>query len=65
MVALSMEPNGKDVSSPKYGIRSSFRNVFSGHLEFRTMDKVQKPSDSEGSSEYTIYGNALQSRPLL
>jgi hypothetical protein len=66
MLALSKEPNGIDVSSsPKDGIRSSFRNVFSGNLEFRTMDKILSPNDSEGSSEYTIYGNAFQSRHLL
>jgi hypothetical protein len=34
-------------SSPEDWNRSSFRNImFCSHLEFRTMDKVQKPSDS-------------------
>jgi hypothetical protein len=33
--------------SPDAGNRSSFRNVlFSTYLEFRTMDKGHKPSDS-------------------
>jgi hypothetical protein len=33
---------------PEDGNRSSFRNaVFYSYLEFRIMDKVQKPSDSE------------------
>jgi hypothetical protein len=35
-------------SSPEEGKRFNFRNVvFSSHLEFRTMVKVQNPSDSE------------------
>jgi hypothetical protein len=39
-----------DVSLPSHedGNRSVFRNVvFSVYLEFRAMDRVQKPSDSE------------------
>jgi hypothetical protein len=49
-LALSNGPSRVGVSfpSPEDGSRSSFRNVvFSSYLEFRTMDKVQKPSDSE------------------
>jgi hypothetical protein len=45
-----MLPNGVGISlpSPEDGNRSSFRNVvFSRYLEFRTMDKVHKPSDLE------------------
>jgi hypothetical protein len=39
---------GVSLSLPDDGKRSSFRNVvFSGCLEFRTMDKVYKLSDSE------------------
>jgi hypothetical protein len=34
--------------SPEDGNRSSFRNaVFSSYLEFRALDKGEKPSDSE------------------
>jgi hypothetical protein len=34
--------------SPVEGNRSSFRNtIFSRYLEFKTIDRVQKPSDSE------------------
>jgi hypothetical protein len=41
---------GASFPSPEGGNRSSFRNVaFSSYLEFRTMDKVQKPSDSQDS----------------
>jgi hypothetical protein len=49
-LALSKGHNkvGVSLPSPEGGNRSSFRNVvFSNYLEFRTMDKVQKPSDSE------------------
>jgi hypothetical protein len=49
-LALSKGPNRVSffLSSPEDGNRSSLRNiVFSGSLEFRTMDKVPKPSDSE------------------
>jgi hypothetical protein len=51
-LALSKGPNkvGVPLSSPEGGKSSSFRNVvFSGYLQFRTMDKVLKPSDSEFS----------------
>jgi hypothetical protein len=35
------------LSSPEDGNRSRFRNVvFCSYLEYRTMDKVQKPIDS-------------------
>jgi hypothetical protein len=49
-LALSKEPNrvGVSLPSPEDGNRSSFRNfVFCYYLEFRTMNKVQKPSHSE------------------
>jgi hypothetical protein len=49
-LALSKEPNRVCVYllSHEDGNWSSFRNVvFSSYLEFRTMDEVQKPSDSE------------------
>jgi hypothetical protein len=49
MLALSNEPNRVGVSllTPEDGNRPSFRNaVFSSHVEFRTMDKFHKPSDS-------------------
>jgi hypothetical protein len=45
--------NTIDVSLPlpKDGNRPSLRNyVFSSYLEFRKMDKVDKPSDSENDS---------------
>jgi hypothetical protein len=51
-LALSKSPNTVYVSlpSPEDVNGSSFRNVvFSSYLEFWTMDKVQKSSDSEGS----------------
>jgi hypothetical protein len=39
---------GVSLPSPEEGNRSSFRNVvFYSYLEFRTMNKVQKPSDSD------------------
>jgi hypothetical protein len=47
---LSKGPKIVDASFPlpEEGNRSSFRNVvFSAHLDFWTMDKVHKPSDSE------------------
>jgi hypothetical protein len=46
-LALSKGPNRVCVSlpSPEDGNRSSFRNGIS--LEFRTMDKVKKPSDAD------------------
>jgi hypothetical protein len=56
MLALSKGPNkvGVSLTSPEDGNRSSFRNVvFSSDLGFRTMDKVQKPSDSERI--YNVY----------
>jgi hypothetical protein len=49
-LTLSKVPNnvGVFLLSPENGNRSSFRNVmFSSYLEFRALDKVQKPSDSE------------------
>jgi hypothetical protein len=48
-LALSKEPNRVAVSlpSPEEGNRSSFRNAVFQYLEFRTMDKVQKPSNSK------------------
>jgi hypothetical protein len=49
-LALSKGPNKVGVSLPSLegGNRSSFRIVvFSGYLEFRNEDKVQKPGDSE------------------
>jgi hypothetical protein len=40
---------GVSLSSPEDGNRSSFRKVvFSGYLEFPTMDEVQIPSNSQG-----------------
>jgi hypothetical protein len=55
MLALSKGPTRLDASlpSPEDGNRFSFGNVvFSSYLEFRTMDKVKKPSDSAGFEEY-------------
>jgi hypothetical protein len=52
-----MKPNrvGVSLRSPEYGNRSSFRNVlFSSYLEFRTVGKVQKPSDSKGARLYCL-----------
>jgi hypothetical protein len=49
-LALSKGHNrvGVSLPSPEDGNRSSFRNVvFSSYLEFWTMHKAQKPSDSE------------------
>jgi hypothetical protein len=49
-LALSKGPKRAGVSlpSPEDGNTSSLRNVvFSSYLEFQTMDKVHKPSDSE------------------
>jgi hypothetical protein len=49
-LALSKGPNrvGISLASSEYGRRCSFRNVvFSRYLEFRTMENVQKPIDSE------------------
>jgi hypothetical protein len=51
-LALSKGPNRVSVSLPSLenGGSSSFRNVvFSIYLEFRTMNTVQKPNDSEHS----------------
>jgi hypothetical protein len=50
MLALPKGPNrgGVSISSPEGGNRSSFRRVvFSSLFEFRTIDKVLKPSNSE------------------
>jgi hypothetical protein len=50
---------------PEDGNRTDFRNVvFSGYIQFRTMDNVQKPSDSEcyfntSNSEYVLAGLLL------
>jgi hypothetical protein len=49
-LALSKRPNwvGVCLLSPEDRNISSFRNVlFSIYLEFRTVDKVHKPSDSK------------------
>jgi hypothetical protein len=49
-LALSKEPNRRGISfhSPEDKNMCSFRNiVFSRYSEFRTMNKVQKSSDSE------------------
>jgi hypothetical protein len=48
-LTLSKVPNRVVVSfSPEDGNRSSFRNfISSSYLEFRTMGKVQKPSDPD------------------
>jgi hypothetical protein len=58
-LALSKGPNkvGDSLPSPADGNRSSFRNdVFSSSLEFWTMNKVHKPSDSERYSDvYVTY----------
>jgi hypothetical protein len=51
-------PNRVDVSlfSPEDGKRSNFRNLmFSSYLEFFTMDKVHKPSDSENKSRVPCF----------
>jgi hypothetical protein len=51
LFALSKGPNRAGVfsRSAEYGNRSSFQNVVvSSYLEFRTLDKAHKPSDSEG-----------------
>jgi hypothetical protein len=48
-VAFSKGPNRVGVSfpSPEARNRASFRNVvFSSYLEFQTVDKVHKPSES-------------------
>jgi hypothetical protein len=52
------------LSSPEDGNRSSFRNVaFSSYLEFRTMGRDQKPSDSEQQrssvTKFDKYGHVL------
>jgi hypothetical protein len=47
---ISKGPNrvGVSLPSPEDGNRSSFRDVvFSGYLEFQTMDRVLKLSESE------------------
>jgi hypothetical protein len=43
--ALTKEPNrvGVALPSPEDRITSSFQNIFSGHLEYKMMDKVQQP----------------------
>jgi hypothetical protein len=49
-VSPLLETNGIEVSCPSFGDgnRFSFKNiVFSSYLEFQTMDKIHKPSDSE------------------
>jgi hypothetical protein len=48
-LSLSKWSNGVCISpSPENGNRSSYRNfVFSSLLEYRTIDKVQNPSNSE------------------
>jgi hypothetical protein len=49
-IALSNCPNrlGISLPSPEAGNRSSLRNVvFSSYLEFRTINEVEKPNDSE------------------
>jgi hypothetical protein len=49
-LAVSRGPNkvGVFFASPEEGHRSSLRNVmFCGYLQFQTMDKIGKPSDSE------------------
>jgi hypothetical protein len=49
-ISLCKRPNrvGVSLPSPEDGNRSSFRHfVFFIYLESRTMDKVQKPSDSK------------------
>jgi hypothetical protein len=51
-LALSKGPSRVGVSLPLFrdGNRSSYRDaMFSRYLQFRTMDEVQKPSDSECS----------------
>jgi hypothetical protein len=51
-LALSEGPNrvGVFLPSPENENRFSFRNVvFSSYLEFRTIDEVQKPSDSQNN----------------
>jgi hypothetical protein len=59
---LSKGPNRVDISLPSTEDekRSSVRNVvFSSYLEFQTIDKVQKTSDSEGQKMYTGTQNAF------
>jgi hypothetical protein len=58
------------VPSPEDVNRSSFRNIeFFNYLEFRTMDKVQKPSDSEcyapSSEPFKIYLESYSKQKLL
>jgi hypothetical protein len=58
-------PNVKGVSfiSSEDGNRSTFQNaMFSGYLEFPTMDTVQKPSDSVW---YTSSSETFKSNRLL
>jgi hypothetical protein len=53
MLALFKGHNRVDVSlpSPEGENRSSFQNdVFSSYIEFRTMNNVYKPSESEYTS---------------
>jgi hypothetical protein len=46
---LSKGPNrlGVSLPSPDGGNRSSYRDAFSSHSEFRTTDKVHEPRDTE------------------
>jgi hypothetical protein len=72
-LARSKEPNRADVSDPSSedGNRSSFRNmVFPSCVEFRTMDKAQKPSLLSKTSVFwdiTSYGQlkAKAQKPIL
>jgi hypothetical protein len=66
-LALSKGPNISGISLPwpEDGYRSSFRNiVFSTYLEFWTMDKVQKLSNSENFSLRRIIPYKFLSSPL-
>jgi hypothetical protein len=44
---VSFRPQVSPALSPEHGNISSFRNVVFCFLEYRTMDKVQKPSSPE------------------
>jgi hypothetical protein len=58
----SKGPNrvGASLSSPEHGNRSSFRNVvLSSYFEFRTMEKGNKPNDSEYFSFVNTWKSTL------
>jgi hypothetical protein len=68
-LAFPKGPNrvGASLLLPKDGLKSNLRKVvFTSYLEFRTMDKVQEPSDfecytppSEPFRFYLLYSRSL------